>query len=330
MRRQVHPRNKPSRSDKHYHRDQLKHLLRTIHWNDESSDELRQQIVKHVTDLYHRCGVGVAVRMAQLFERYQHRIGQYKYDSGHISDAAFDIVPKSPAGIPPRWVKPFDMPKPHEDTLRQTIETLLPLGMIRRVDVEKENITVLNRLFSVTNNDGTQRVVSDYVYINAHSKDNPYPTPNANDMLKKFHGKTLFSTFDIVKAFLNIPTTKRAQKYMAFVTKYGVFTWMYMPFGPKNAPATWAQVSDRIFRDCLDLIKYVDDLVLASAADKNGSEIENHLAAIEMFFSRLESANLKINLSKCTFFQREIKFLGQIISAKGRRVDDAYVRRRLT
>ena len=80
----------------------------------------------------------------------------------------------------------------------------------------------------------------------------------------------------------------------------------------------------------MDLVKYVDDLVLASAADANGSESENHLTAIEGFFSRLETANLKINLSKCTFFQREIKFLGQIITSKGRRVDDAYVRRLLT
>ena len=62
------------------------------------------------------------------------------------------------------------MPMSHEKTLKDTIDQLLPAGILRRVDTKREGIDVLSRAFSVTNNDGTQRVVSDYVYINSHSK----------------------------------------------------------------------------------------------------------------------------------------------------------------
>ena len=100
-----------------------------------------------------------------------------------------------------------------------------------------------------------------------------------------------------------------------------------MPFGGKNSPATWARASDIVSKHCIDLIKYVDDLIIASKSDENGSEIGNHLRGITSFFECCMKYNIKIKLSKCALFVREVKFLGNIITPEGRKVDDAYVKK---
>ena len=145
-------------------------------------------------------------------------------------------------------------------------------------------------------------MVNDYKWVNQNSYSDLDPVPSVPDYLSKFHGKTIFSTFDIVKAFHNIKVEEKSKKYTAFTTKYGTFCWKFMPFGGKNCPAVWARASDIAFKTCKDMIKYVDDIVIASNANNGKSEIDNHIEAIESFFQCLEKYNLKIKLSKCHFF----------------------------
>jgi hypothetical protein len=90
-----------------------------------------------------------------------------------------------------------------------------------------------------------------------------------------------------------------------------------MPSGHKNAPAAWARASDYVFYGVKDLIKYVDDLVIASNTNSSSTDIEEHFIAIEEFFQKLLKYNLKIKLSKTKFFVDEITFLGNKISNKG-------------
>ena len=72
-----------------------------------------------------------------------------------------------------------------------------------------------------------------------------------------------------------------------------------MPFGGTNSPAVWARASDECFRECRDIIKYVNDIIIASKQDESGLDTDNHLRAIESFFACLSRYNLKIKLSKC-------------------------------
>ena len=214
--------------------------------------------------------------------------------------------------------------------IKRTVETLWKNGIIRPVDPNTENVKIVSNVFVVINEDGSTRMVCEYVFLNKWTSTDPYPTPSVPDMLTKFEGKTIFSTFDIIKAFYNVPVEESTQTTLAFTTKYGVFTWCYMPFGPTNAPSVWARASDYAFRQCLDLIKYIDDLVIARKATEELTENENHLKSLKSFFQCLTQYNLKIKLSKCSFFQKRIKFLGQIITPEGREVDDKYVKKLLS
>lgn len=102
-----------------------------------------------------------------------------------------------------------------------------------------------------------------------------------------------------------------------------------MVHSPGNSCRLEARASDMAFRTCLDMIKYVEDIILASAASETGSEFENHMLAIESFFDCCSKHNLKIKISKCHFFVRRVKFLGNIITPTGRNCDDEYIKKLL-
>ena len=86
-----------------------------------------------------------------------------------------------------------------------------------------------------------------------------------------------------------------------------------MPFGLTNAPATFQRLMETCLGD-LDLhwcIIYLDDIVIFS------KDLVSHLKRLEAVFQKLEEAGLKLKPSKCELFQRQLAYLGHVISAKG-------------
>src|ERR1700682_828509 len=96
-----------------------------------------------------------------------------------------------------------------------------------------------------------------------------------------------------------------------------VYEWTVMPFGLKNAPATFVKLMDEVFQEHLDkfMIVYLDDIVVYSKS------VDEHLHHLQLIFSRLRQHKLYAKLEKCQFMQREIKFLGHLVSSDGIRVN---------
>lgn len=94
-----------------------------------------------------------------------------------------------------------------------------------------------------------------------------------------------------------------------------------MPFGLTNAPTTFMQLMNEVFHDFLDkfVIIYLDDILIFSNSWKV------HLQHLEHVLHTLEKNSLYANLSKCSFGQTSISYLGYIINAHGVQVDLAKV-----
>ena len=247
-----------------------KRKLWEIDWHQDVPDNLKIEIKEILVDLKKRRGLTVALAIKANLEDYQDRIGKEKFDIGRIDGIEYKI--KMKPGVKPYSRQPHNLAPDHEDEVYKTVKTLLKYKLI-----EPYEGPWASNVFVVINPDGSTRMVTNYKWINQHSYSDSYPTPSVPDMINKFHGKTVYSTFDIIKAFHNIVVAPESRKYTAFTTKYGTFVWKVMPFGGKNCPAVWARASDIAFKTCLDMIKYVDDIVLASSAKDGKSEDENHL-----------------------------------------------------
>jgi len=113
--------------------------------------------------------------------------------------------------------------------------------------------------------------------------------------------------------YWQVPVKEEDIDKMCFVTRKGIFGFKVLPFGLCNAPSTFQRLVDMALAGltwevCL---AYLDDLIIFS------STFEQHIERLQMVFDRLVAADLKLKPSKCSLFQRKVKFLRSIVSGEG-------------
>jgi transposase InsO family protein len=169
----------------------------------------------------------------------------------------------------------------------------------------------------VKKKDGSLRFCVDYRQLNEGTIKDSYPLPRIDDCLDCLGGATWYSTMDLRSGYHQVVMDERDKHKTTFVTRRGAYAFNVMPFGLCNAPATFQRLMDCTmkglnFEVCL---VFLDDIIVYSA------DIPTHLQRLELVFSRLQSANLKLKPSKCSFLKREVNFLGYKVSSKGIETD---------
>ncbi|RVX04669.1 Retrovirus-related Pol polyprotein from transposon 17.6 [Vitis vinifera] len=108
----------------------------------------------------------------------------------------------------------------------------------------------------------------------------------------------------------------------SFITEWGTYCYRVMPFGLKNAGATYQRAATTLFHDMMhrDVEVYVDDMIVKSR------DRSDHLAALERFFERIRQFRLRLNPKKCTFGVTSGKLLGYMVSERGIEVDPDKIR----
>ncbi|GJR00631.1 reverse transcriptase domain-containing protein [Tanacetum coccineum] len=119
-----------------------------------------------------------------------------------------------------------------------------------------------------------------------------------------------------IQGYHHIKMAKEDEEKTSFITSSGIFCYSKMPFGLKNAGATYQRLVDRAFKKQIgrNLEVYVDDLVIKSRTE---GEIIRDIAET---FKTLRQINMKLNPKKCTFGMQEGMFLGYKVNADGLKV----------
>ena len=162
------------------------------------------------------------------------------------------------------------------------------------------------------------RLVIDYRKLNEKTINDKYPIPDITDILDKLGRACYFSTVDLVSGFHQIQLSGEDTEKTAFSVNSGKYEFTRMPFGLKNAPATFQRVMDCILRDLIGVccFVYMDDIIIFS------SSLQEHKKHLDMILKRLKDAGLKIQLDKCEFFRKEVQFLGHTVSEDGVRPNE--------
>ncbi|XP_038695435.1 uncharacterized protein LOC119992714 [Tripterygium wilfordii] len=143
-------------------------------------------------------------------------------------------------------------------------------------------------------------------------------TKAAHDKL--IHRKTF--NMDGFSGYNQIKMAPEDQEKTTFITLWGTFCYKVMPFGLKNAGATYQRAMVTLFHDMMhkEIEVYVDDMIAKSKEDGD------HVINLEKLFKRLRRHQLKLNPSKCTFGATSGKLLGFIVSRRGIEVDPEKVK----
>ena len=155
--------------------------------------------------------------------------------------------------------------------------------------------------------DKTFRFCTDYRKTNLVTKTDSYPLPRIDDCIDQVGTASYVSKFDLLKGYWQVPLTDRAKEVSAFVTPSGLYQYKVMPFGMKNAPATFQRLINHIIKGLDGCAAYIDDVVISSKT------WGDHVRQIKAFFERLSEAKLAVNLKKSEFGKAQVVFLGHVV-----------------
>jgi hypothetical protein len=142
---------------------------------------------------------------------------------------------------------------------------------------------------------------------------NPFPLPRIDQIIDSTAGCAKLSVLDAYSGYNQIKLKKEGEEKIAFITPYGVFCYQVMPFGLKNARATY----QRMMQNCLgsqigcNIQVYINDMVITTRKE------ESLISDLAETFDNLNRYKLKLNPTKCSFGISAGQLLGFLVSARG-------------
>ncbi|KAM1052732.1 hypothetical protein ACFX2J_000318 [Malus domestica] len=219
-------------------------------------------------------------------------------------------------GYKPVKQAPRRMSKEIEEKVKEEIERLVKAGFIRPAKYVEWLANIVPVLKAVTK---AVRCCVDYRNINGTTPKDDYPMPMADLSIDAVAKHKVLSFMDGNAGYNQIKMAPEDIHKTAFRCPghVGAYEYLVMPFGLKNAGATYQRAMNAIFHDLIgqSMEVYIDDIVVKSKTE------EQHLEDLRQALARMKIHKLKMNPKKCEFGVRAGNFLGFLVHQRGVEVD---------
>ena len=190
--------------------------------------------------------------------------------------------------------KPYKVDSEKREIMKKEIKKLKEMGWIRKAHGPWASPVVM-----VKKKDGEIRFCVDYRKINAITTTDAHPLPRIEELLEQFSESKWFSSIDLASGYHQIKMKESDIEKTAFTCCFGLYEYIVMPFGLKNAPPTFQRMMNELFMDYLYdwMVVYIDDILIYSKT------FEEHMEHLKIVFDILRKANLMMKLKKCKFLE---------------------------
>lgn len=222
---------------------------------------------------------------------------------------ADNAVPKNSA--------PYRLAEPANRSLEKQLAELLELGF-----VQPSQSAWAHPCLMVPKGSGDYRMCVDLRGVNAFTIKDSYALPRMDDVIDRLANSRYYAHLDLKSGYWQVKIDKASRQYTAFTTPWrGLYEWVRLAFGLKNAPALFQRTMEYVLKGLLGhrCLVYLDDIVVF------GTTEDEYMSALSAVLQRLRLYDLRVNLTKCKFFVTQFIYLGHEISATGIRPDPAKV-----
>ncbi|XP_055936794.1 uncharacterized protein LOC129966395 [Argiope bruennichi] len=207
----------------------------------------------------------------------------------------------------------YRIPEALKPQIDSQIEELLKLDLI-----EESSADIAYPIVCVNKKDGSIRMCVDYRALNAVTKTDDFPMEDATELIYSIGQANVISVLDLLKGYYSLPMEEDSRDYTSFKTHRAQYRFKVMPFGLKNAAATFQREMNKALSPYREFCRaYIDDIAIFS------NDISSHLKHLHLVLDRLEELQFTVNLSKCAFAKSEISYLGHIIGSGKHQADPA-------
>uniref|UniRef100_A0A1Y1JV53 RNA-directed DNA polymerase n=1 Tax=Photinus pyralis TaxID=7054 RepID=A0A1Y1JV53_PHOPY len=207
------------------------------------------------------------------------------------------------------------VPDSLKEKLKTTLEELVQKGIIEKVEGPSEWV---NNIVIIEKPNGKLRICLDPQQLNKNICLEQYPIPTIDEIGVKLKNKRVFSVVDMKDGFYQIPIDKESSNLCTFISPFGKFKFLRLPFGLSISPEVFQKINEKIFQN-LGIGIYFDDCIIAGRDEKEHDELMNK------FIERAKQYNIKFNPDKLQYKVSKVKYLGQEFSHEGVKPDPDYI-----
>ena len=218
---------------------------------------------------------------------------------------------------PPRKQKRRKFAPERNAAINEEVQKLIDNGFVREVHYPDwlANVVIVKK------KNGKWRVCIDFTDLNKACPKDSFPLPHIDMLVDATAGHELLSFMDAYSGYNQILMHPDDQEKTAFMTNLGIFCYKVMPFGLKNAGATYQRLVNKMFADLLGktMEVYIDDMLVKSLI------AQDHISHLSQSFDILKKYNMKLNPTKCSFGVTAGKFLGYLVTQRGIEANPAQI-----
>lgn len=208
-------------------------------------------------------------------------------------------------------------PRKLNDKLDMQVETQIQ-KLLDHGAIEPSNSPIASPITVAYKRDHSIRMCIDYRKVNAKTIPDAFPMAPLKTLITRMSGAEYFTSLDMSDAYHHVTVDPRDRYKTAFVTSYGLYQYKVLPFGLRNAPATFQRLMNMIIKDIGigRASAYLDDIVLFDTTK------DRHLENLRHTLNVLSRYGVFLKIAKCEFERGEIRYLGMKISKHNITIDE--------